>query len=551
LLSRRAVSTAIASVFVAASTRAASARYDLIIEGADVVDGTGAERRRADVAVLAGSIVAIGDLSQVSARRRIEARGKVITPGFIDLMGQDCLRYITSPGTVECRLRQGITTHFAGEGWSHAPENTLSPQDLEIDKGRPPHGWQNFAELNAFMRSRGMPINVMHNVGAGQVRSVVMGLAPRAPNASELSKMETLVDRAMRDGVAGLSTALIYPPNSYANTDELIALTKVVGRYGGTYYSHVRNESQGLLGAIGEAMDIGRAGNAPVHIFHLKAAGRENWHLFPDAIARINEARAKGTRITSEIYPYTYNGTNLRVFVDPDTQRDPDVFSKLGDPALRAHIRRQMETGDNWENWYRHVGRDWSKVIVTSPGDYEPAAAVAGLSIAEAARRSKKDAWDVFFALIAAKNVIIAAETMDEAQKRLALQQPWVAVGTDSLAVDPKVTHTSHPRAFGTFPRILAKYVREEHVLTLEDAVRRMTSLAASIIGVRDRGTIAQGMAADLAIFDPAHIRDRATLTQPTLFSEGIDFLLVNGELVIDAGQLTNKTPGKVLLHNA
>lgn len=522
----------------------------MIVHGGRVIDGAGNPWIAADIGIANGRIVAIGDLSAARAGNRIDATGKVVAPGFIDMMGQDTLSYVTQRGVAESRLRQGITTHLSGEGWSHAPQTSTTQPQGELVAGERVR-WQTFAQYFQLLERHRIAVNVVHNVGAAQVRRAVMGEAARAPTTKEMDAMKALVDQAMRDGAVGLSSALIYPPGSYASTEELIELSKVAARHRGIYLTHMRNESAALLDSIEETLRIGREAQLPVHIYHLKAAGQQSWPLMAAAIAKIDAARAAGLDVTADTYPYTRNGIRIRAFISPDRYRDPGFVASLRDPSVQQAVRREIESGDgDWENWYVHVGRDWDKVLIAEAGSFTRVP-VVGLSLAAAARQAGVDVWDLFFELAAANDVRVAPESMNEAQKRLAFEAPWLMVETDSPPTDPKVTRSVHPRAFGAFPRVLAKYVREDGVLTLEDAIRRMTSLPASRLGLRDRGLLAVGMAADVVVFDPAKIADKATFAEPTQFAEGVEQLLVNGVAVIRDSKLTGELPGKVIRSQA
>lgn len=524
---------------------------DLAIVNARIVDGAGNPWFRGSVGLRGGRIVEVRPGAPLAAPRVIDAADRVVAPGFIDLMGQSTLIYIQDRGAAESRLRQGITTHHHGEGGSHAPLNRrLQPRDLAID-GRN-FRWSTYAEYFKILEDFGLPLNVVHNVGAAQVRQLVIGDVNRPPTAAELAEMERHVDQAMRDGAVGLSTSLIYPPGIYASTDELVALARVAARHGGVYFSHIRNESGGLLAAIDEALHIGRAGGLPVHIYHLKAAGRAHWPLVPRAIEKIDAARRAGLDVTADVYPYIRNGLNLGAFLPPwhyDAGR-AKFLTALADPALRRRVRAEVEAPEsNWENWFHHVGRDWDKVLITGAGDF-PEKRIAGLSVAQAAKLLNRDVWDFAFDLIQyerTRGASVAPESMDEGQKHQILRAPWTMIDTDTSPANPAHTASTHPRAFGAFPRVLAKYVREDRVLSLEEAVRRMTSLAANRLGLPDRGRIAPGQAADLVIFDPEKIQDRATFASPLLFAEGVDHLLVNGTPVIEDRRLTGARPGRTL----
>lgn len=523
------------------------APFDVLIANARVVDGTGSPWYRADLAIRGGSIAEIGRLQGRPARIVIDARDRVVAPGFIDLMGGSTLPLLRDPPSALSKLTQGITTMLVGEGGSLAPQNekTLAVAASGMDTVIT---WRTYREYFRRLEAKGIPLNVVHNVGAAQVRVVVMGEAGRAPTPDELEQMKALVREAMQDGAVGLSTALIYPPGAYATTEELIELAKVAAAFGGVYFSHIRNESGQLLEAIREVIAIAEGAGIPGHIYHLKAAGQEHWPLMPRALELIQEARDRGLDITADVYPYVRNGIGLGSFLHPRHYVEGgDAFrARLGDPALRRELRREVEATADWENWYRHVGRDWENVLITSVGR-EGDRRLIGLSVQGAARLLGRDLWDAFFDLVQQGGVSVNPLSMDEEQKRLAMRSPFVMFDTDAAPVNPEAVASTHPRAFGTFPRILGKYVREDRVISLEEAIRKMTALPANRLRLYRRGRIAPGLAADLVIFDPALVRDRATFTEPLVYSEGIDYVMVNGRVVIDAGRPTGAMPGLVL----
>jgi N-acyl-D-amino-acid deacylase len=512
---------------------------DLLLTNAKVVDGMGNPWYRADVGIRAGRIVAVGRLSGRQAARTIDLRGQMVAPGFIDMMGGSSLPLLLDPASSQSKLRQGITTMFAGEGSSEAP------------RGNEPavsgYRWRTFGEYFALLEQKGIALNVLHNVGAAQVRRLVIGDEDRAPTAAELDKMRGHVDQAMRDGAAGLSTALIYPPGTYARTEELVAMAEVVGRYGGIYSTHMRNESSKLLEAIAESMEIGAKAGVPVHIYHLKAAGQENWPLMAKAVEAIHRARDNGQDVSADIYPYIRNGLGLSALVHPRhfASGARAFLPKLGDAAVRRELRKEIEATSDWENWYRHVGSDWNNILIAQAADKS----IEGKSLAEAARMRGKDAWEYFFELVREGGVSVNPKSMDEDQKHLALRTPFVSFCTDASPTNIATATGAHPRAFGSFPRVLAYYVREGHIISVEEAIRKMTSLPANRLGLFDRGRIAPGMAADLVVFDPARIQDRATFTQPLAFPEGISHVLVNGQLAVENGQSTTARGGRVLRH--
>ncbi len=519
--------------------------FDVLISGARVIDGTGNPWFRADVGIRGDVIAEIGSLSDRGATRTIEARDRIVSPGFIDMMGQSSLVLITDPPSAESKLRQGITTYLSGEGGSPAPQSTetqSSPLIIEGDTVR----WNTYAEYFAIMEGFGIPINVVHDVGLTQVRRVVLGEGDIQPTAAQLEEMKALVRQAMEDGAVGTSTSLIYPPAVYAQTEELIELTRVAGEYGGVYFTHMRNESHAVLEAIREAITIGEGAGVPVHIYHLKAAGQDNWPLMSDALALIDSARAEGMDVTADIYPYIRNGIGLGSFLHPRHYAEgTDVFlATLSDTEVRSRLRREVEGTSDWENWYRHVGMDWDNVLIVAAPD----PSVINLSIAAAAEVLGTDAWSAFFNLVQNGGVSVNPKSMNEEQKWQALRADFVMIDTDASPVNPATTASSHPRAFGAFPRVIAKYVREDGVLTLEDAVRRMSSLAAQRLGLYSRGVVAPGMIADLVVFDEEELRDDADFGADAMqYALGVDYLFVNGTLVIDDGQMTDSRPGRLL----
>jgi N-acyl-D-amino-acid deacylase len=530
------------------ATFAQPAPFDLVIAGAHLIDGTGNPWYIADVGIRDGLIAEIGNLAHRQAKRTIDAHGLTLTPGFIDMMSGTTLPLLLDPVTAQSKLRQGVTTMMSGEGDSLAPQNARTIGDYTLPAGFPT--WTTFEEYDRMLAAKGLGLNVIHNVGAAQVRRVVMGEEDRAPTPDQLAKMKEMVAKAMQDGAVGLSTALIYPPGTYAKTEEIIELAKVAAQYDGVYFSHMRNESGQLLDAIRETIRIGKDAHIPVHIYHLKAAGEENWPLMTQALALIQSARDSGIDVSADIYPYVRNGIGLGSFIHPrHYAKGTDTFlPTLSDPKLRADLRKEIETTANWENWYQHVGQDWDNVLVVqvSPkGDKR----FEGKSVQEIATIRNVDVWTTFFDLVQQGGVDVDPKSMDENQKQQALRSQFVSIGSDAEPQNPAISTYAHPRTFGTFPRILAKYVREENVITLETAVREMTSLPANQLKLRDRGRISPGMAADLVLFDPAKIQDTATFAKPLSYAQGIDYVVINGQLTIDQSQPTNALPGKILRH--
>jgi N-acyl-D-amino-acid deacylase len=522
--------------------------FDLIISGAHVIDGSGNPWYLADVGIRDGLIVEIGNLSQRTSMRVIDARGMVLAPGFIDMMGGTTLPLLLDPLTARSKLLQGVTTMMAGEGDSISPQDERTVKELNLPASI--SHWTTFEEYDRMLDAKGIGINVIHNVGAAQVRRVTIGDEDREPTPEQMAKMREIVAKAMQDGSIGLSTALIYPPGTYAKTEEIIELAKIAAQYGGIYFSHMRNESGQLLEAIQETIRIGEEAHIPVHIYHLKAAGQDNWPLMTKALLLIQSARDRGVDVSADIYPYIRNGIGLGSFIHPKHYaKGAEAFlPTLSDPKVRAELRREIETTWNWENWYHHVGKNWDNVLVVQvPAKVDKR--YEGKSVQEIAVLRGADVWDTFFYLVQ-QGVDVDPKSMDEAQKQQALLAPFVSIGSDAEPMNPATSTYAHPRTFGTFPRILAKYVREEKAISLENAIREMTSLPANQLKLWNRGRIAPGLVADLILFDPAKVTDTATFAKPLSYAMGMEYIFVSGQLAIDKGQPTGVLAGKVIRAN-
>jgi N-acyl-D-amino-acid deacylase len=512
-------------------------RYDLIIENGRVIDGTGTASYIADVAIAGGKIASIGRHESNASAEELDAAGLVVAPGFIDMMGQTATPILRDPDAALNLLTQGITTINAGEGVSAAPLDAVAGSSA---------GWTSMAEYFQLLELKGLPLNVVQTVGHTQVRQIVLGDTDRRPNDEELERMRDLVREAMEAGAIGLSTALLYPPAIYANTKEISALAEVAGQYGGGYFTHMRNEGDLLLEAIDETLLIGRQAKTPVHIFHLKTAGRQNWPKMQLAIANIKKARAEGQQVTADVYPYVNNGLSLESFIHPRhfSGGRAKLMKRLEDAEFRKEVREEIETSSGWENWYRHVGKDWSKVIV-GKSSHEKYSTLSGRSVAEIAATLKDDPWETFFEL-ARSGAFALPESMTEANKLLAMQQDFMSFCTDAGPANG--SHIgSHPRAFGAFPRLLSRYVRDLGALSLERAFAQGSAAAANQVFAYDRGRIAEGLSADIIVFDPEKIADKATFASPHELSTGIRHVIVNGVRVINEGKFTGKRPGKVL----
>jgi N-acyl-D-amino-acid deacylase len=530
-----------------------SVAFDLVITNGHIVDGTGSPWYSADIGIRDGKIAAIGNLSAAPRKRTIDAAGKVVAPGFIDMLGQSELTILVDP-RLPSKIYQGITTEITGEGGSVAP---LNDAIIQADRSSYDHyhispDWRTFRQYFARLEKQGMGINVASYVGATQVRRMILGDDNKQPTAEELDQMKSLVRDAMRDGTVGVSTSLEYAPAPYAKTDELIALAAEGGKFGGIYSTHMRNESDAVLEAIDEAVRIGREARVPVEIWHLKVAGKNNWGRMPEVVARINSARAAGADVTADTYAYTAWFNDFSAFI-PQWAHDggtAKLVERLKDPATRERIRKDMLTpSKDWDNeWQEIPGPEAIMIgVVQNP----KLVSLQGKRLSEIAKLWNKDPMDALFDfLIEDPFAGVAVFGMSQPDVTLALQQPWVAIDNDSSGTSPDGIlgqEHPHPRAYGTFPRILRKYVREDKALTLEDAIRKMSALPAQRIRLSDRGVLKAGMWADVVIFDPATVRDLATFENPNQLSQGMEYVLVNGVAVIEQGKMTGALPGKVL----
>jgi dihydroorotase/N-acyl-D-amino-acid deacylase len=534
------------------SAQAAPA-FDLVITNGHIIDGTGSPWYSADLGIRDGKIATIGNLSSAERKRTIDARGKVVAPGFIDMLGQSELTILVDP-RLPSKIYQGITTEITGEGTSVAPLNDaiLQSDRSSYDYYKITPDWRTFRQYFARLEKQGIGINVADYVGAAQVRRMVLGDNDVQPTPAQLDQMKALVRDAMRDGAVGVSTALEYAPAPYAKTDELIALAAEAGKFGGIYATHMRNESDAVIEAIDEALRIGREAHVPVEIWHIKVAGKNNWGRMPEVVAKINAARAAGADVSANTYAYTAWFNDFSAFV-PAWAHDggsDKMVERLKDPATRQRIRQDMLTPSrDWDNeWQEIPGPDAIMIGAVENPKLKP---LLGKRLSEIAKLWNKDPIDALLDfLIEDPSASVAVFGMSQSDVTLALQQPWVSIDNDSEGTSPDgllgQSHP-HPRAYGTFPRILSKYVRDEKDLTLEDAIRKFSALPAQRMRLADHGVLKAGMWADVVVFDPATIHDRATFDNPNQLSEGMDYVLVNGVPVIEEGKMTGALPGKVL----
>jgi dihydroorotase/N-acyl-D-amino-acid deacylase len=538
-----------------AAPPAGADEYDLVIRGGRVVDGTGRRAFAADVAVRGDRVVRVGRVpAGARARRTVDARGLVVAPGFIDMLGQSEQNVLIDPRAMS-KVMQGVTTEVTGEGGSIAPMNERLVREDEAYYKR--YGltvdWRTLHEYFRRLAMQGSGVNLATFVGATQVRAYVVGFDNRAPTPAELEQMKSLVAEAMEDGALGLSTSLQYVPARFAGTDEIVELAKVAKAYGGIYATHQRSEANALDASLSEVFEIARRARIPVEIWHLKTAYKKNWGRMPSVLARIRAARARGLDVTADVYPYTAASTGLAACLPPWAIEGgvEKMLSRLRDRETRARIRADIlrETGE-WENIYLGSGGAGG-VLVGSVVNRE-LEALQGKRVSEIAREQGKDELEALFDIILADRGQTGAIyfMMSEADLRAALREPFVSVCTDSgaRATDgPLAGSKSHPRGWGSYPRVLSRYVRDERLLTLEQAVHKMTGQPAARVGLRDRGVLRAGAFADITVFDPARVRDRATFEEPNQYPEGVEYVVVNGQLEVDGGRRTHANAGRPL----
>jgi dihydroorotase/N-acyl-D-amino-acid deacylase len=532
---------------------AAVEAFDTVIVNGHIIDGTGSPWYSGDLGIRNGRIEAIGNLASSPRRQTIDAGGRVVAPGFIDMLGQSELTILVDP-RLPSKIYQGITTEITGEGESVAPLNDrIIASNGDFAHLRITPDWRTLRQYFARLERQGIGINLASYVGATTARRMVLGDADVQPSAQQLTAMRTVVRQAMQDGAVGVSTALQYAPAPYAKSEELIALASEAAQYGGIYATHMRSEGDTEAVAIDEAVRIGREANIPVEIWHLKVAGKANWGKMPQVVAQIEAARASGTDISADTYAYTAWSNSLSAFIPPWAHDGGDLalIERLKDPATRERIRRDLLTpGGHWDNeWQEIPGPEAVQIAVVHDPQLLP---LRGKRLSALAEDWHEDPIDALCDLLIKDNAhtSVAVFGMSEPDVVLALKQSWVSIDNDWQGTAPEGLlgqDHPHPRAYGTFPRILRKYVREDHVLGLEEAIRKFSALPAQRMRLSDRGVLKQGMWADVVIFDPATIRDLATFEQPNQLSQGMHYVLVNGVPVIAEGKMTGARPGQVL----
>jgi len=528
--------------------------FDVIIKGGTVYEGTGAEGRVTDVAIRGDRIASIGDLANATAKTTIDARGLAVAPGFINMLSWSTESLIQD-GRSQSEIRQGVTTEIMGEGESMGPVNDrvrkhiLEAQtDIKYDIK-----WNTLAEYLQYLEKRGISCNIASFIGATTVRENVIGFDDRAPTPKELDQMRELVRKEMEAGALGVGTSLIYPPAFYAKTDELIELCKIAARYQGKYISHMRSEGNQLFEALDELIRISREANIPAELYHIKAAGQKNWPKEDELLSRIEAAQNQGLKIRANMYTYTAAGTGLDACFPPWAEDGgyPALFKRLRDPATREKIKAEVKIdSDRWENLYLAAGSPDKILLVGFKSDkLKP---LTGKTLAEVAKMRGKDPIDTAMDLVAEDESRIGTVyyLMSEENVRKEIAKPWISFGSDeaSQAPEPPFTKSNpHPRAYGNFARVLGKYARDEKVLTLSEAVRRLSALPATNLGLDHRGFIQEGMFADVVVFDPATIADRATFDKPHQYAVGMKHVFVNGVQVLKDGEHTGAKPGRAL----
>ncbi len=528
--------------------------YDIIIRNGRVIDGSGRAGYRADVAIKGDRIVRIGNLAHTRAKRIIDARGQIVAPGFIDMLGQSETNLLIDPRAMS-KVMMGVTTEITGEGESIAPTNERLIKEnedfnrrynLDVD-------WRTLDQYFRRLEKQGMGLNLGTFVGATQVREYVVGFDNRPPTAAELEQMKTLVAGAMKDGALGVSTSLQYVPARFARTDEIVELAKVAHQYGGIYATHQRSEANALDESLSEVFEIARRAQIPTEIWHLKTAYKRNWGRMPEVLRRIEAARASGLKISANVYPYIAASTSLSACLPPWAQEggNDKMVTRLRDKQIRERLKKEITTDSKeWENIY--LGSGGANGVLIGSVVNRDLESLQGKRLSEIATMQNKDPLDALFDLIAADHGQTGAIyfMMSEDDVRAALRSPFVSICTDSgaRATDgPLANSKSHPRGWGSYPRILSRYVRDEHLLTFEQAVHKMTGLSAAKVGLHDRGLLREGMFADVTIFDPQTVQDRTTFDAPNQYPVGINYVIVNGQIEVDNGKHTAALAGRAL----
>lgn len=550
----RALPAVLAALLAAVPVRPADPDYDLVVRNGRVVDGTGNPWYAGDVAVRGRTIVAVGRAPGTAART-IDAAGRIVAPGFIDIHSHSD-ETLLEDGRAESKVRQGVTTEVLGEGKSAAPAVGKLPPRTLTARGKK-FEWTTVRGYLDAIDGAGVSVNVATYAGLDNVWEAVMGASHARPTPEQLAEMGRVLDAALADGAFGLSSLLAMPPGSLATTDELVALARVAAARGATFSSHIRNEGTGVFDAVREIIAVAERAGVPADIIHIKIADEKFWGRMAEVVALIDAARGRGVDVRANVYPYTRGNNNLASIVPPWAHEGgrAKMLDRLKDATAREKMKADIRGGiPGWYNHYTAVGGDWGRMLVSGRGRYEGLTMDRVLAERAKGKTPPPDQLDMLFDILVEEDgsVPTVYAHHDEKDMLLALAQPWCSVGSDgfALAVEgPLRRGNPHPRSFGTFPRVLGEYVRERRALRLEDAVRKMTSLNAAKLGLRDRGVLRPGAFADVTVFDPATVADRATYTAPFQYSVGIDTVIVNGRLVLDRGTHTGATPGVALRH--
>ena len=542
------------SIVSAEEASPAPQEFDVIIRNGTVYDGSGGEGRQADVALRGDRIAGVGNFKSATAKVTIDARGLAVAPGFINMLSWSTESLIAD-GRSQSEIRQGVTTEIMGEGESMGPVNDRVREKMLRDQKDIHYEikWTTLAEYLRYLEARGVSCNVASFIGATTIRENVIGFEDKAPTPQQLDEMRALVRQEMEAGALGIGTSLIYPPAFYAKTPELIELCKVAAKYQGKYISHMRSEGNQLIEALDELIRISREANIPAELYHIKAAGESNWPKLDSLLARIEAAQKEGLKITADMYTYTAAGTGLDACLPPWTEEGgyPALFKRLRDPATRQKIAKEVKTpSDAWENLYLAAGSPDKILLVGFKS--EKLKPLTGKSLADVAKMRGTDPIETIMDLIAEDESRIDTIyfLMAEENVRKELAKPWISFGSDEASQAPEgvfLKSNPHPRAYGNFARVLGKYVREEKLIPLGEAIRRLSALPAANLGLDRRGYLKEGMFADVVVFDPATVGDRATFAQPHQYAVGMKHVFVNGTRVLKDGEHTGATPGRAL----
>jgi N-acyl-D-amino-acid deacylase len=545
---------ALSGLALLAVVPAPAEEFDVVIKNGTVYDGSGGEGHKADVALRGDRIAGVGDFKDAKARLTIDARGMAVAPGFINMLSW-ATESLIADGSSQSEIRQGVTTEIMGEGVSMGPVNDRMREKMlrEQKDIRYDIPWTTLADYLGFLEKRGVSCNVASFIGATTIREYVLGFEDKAPTPKQLEEMRALVRQEMEAGALGIGTSLIYPPAFYAKTEELIELCKVAAQYQGKYISHLRSEGNQLLEAFDELLRISREAKIPAEVYHIKAAGKSNWPKLDALLAKIEAAQKEGLKITADMYTYTAAGTGLDACLPPWTAEGgyPALFKRLRDPATREKIAREVKTpSDAWENLYLAASSPEKILLVGFKS--EKLKPLTGKSLAEVAKMRGKDPVETIMDLIAEDESRIESIyfLMAEENIRKELAKPWISFGSDEASQAPEgvfLKSNPHPRAYGNFARVLGKYVREEKLISLGEAIRRMSALPAANLGLDHRGRLEEGMFADVVVFDPAKVGDRATFEKPHQYAVGMKDVFVNGQQVLKDGEHTGAKPGRAL----